>query len=404
MSQWKTYSMRDVTNITDFVANGSFESLRVNVNTSTELGFAILVRLVDHNSGWKGQLSYVDEASYTFLKKSRLEPGDVVVSNVGANAGTVFRVPNLGMPVTLGPNSVVCHPLDPSVLDRRFLYYMLVSPLGQSLLGGIISGSAQPKFNKTSLRQLQIPLPPLEEQQAIAEVLGALDDKIAANTKLAATAHELAALIYEQATSPMSIVPMSSVLSPVLGGTPPRSREDFWGGDRLWASAKDITGADFYTVVDTDEKISQSAVEKTKAKPLPAGSVILTARGTVGAVARLAVPASFNQSCYGFVPGTVPAGVLYFSIVNATKRAKAIAHGSVFDTITMKTFDHLEFPDFRGGAMSKMESKITPFLDAITGAVLENRCLAATRDALLPQLMSGKLRVKDAEALVSAAV
>ena len=50
------------------------------------------------------------------------------------------------------------------------------------------------------------------------------------------------------------------------------------------------------------------------------------------------------------------------------------------------------------------EAKIAPLLESITAAVLENRKLAATRDALLPQLMSGKLRVKDVESLVSAAV
>jgi len=330
--------------------------------------------------------------------------GDILLTTKGT-VGRVAVMPDTTERVVYSPQLCYFRVHKSHKINPRFLRFWFSSPEFWNQAADRMNNTDMAAYiNMADVRSLKISLPDIETQQAIAEVLGALDDKIAVNTKLAETAHELAALIYEQATSPMSIVPMSSVLSPVLGGTPPRSREDFWGGDRLWASAKDITGADFYTVVDTDEKISQSAVEKTKAKPLPAGSVILTARGTVGAVARLAVPASFNQSCYGFIPGTVPAGVLYFSIVNATKRAKAIAHGSVFDTITMKTFDHLEFPDFRGGTMSKMESKITPFLDAITGAVLENRCLAATRDALLPQLMSGKLRVKEAEALVSAAV
>ena len=190
---------------------------------------------------------------------------------------------------------------------------------------------------------------------------------------------------------------MSEVLNPILGGTPPRSRTDFWDGDQLWASAKDITGAEFGVVTNTDEKITDVAVADTKAKPLPKGSVILTARGTVGAVARLAAPASFNQSCYGFVPGDIPPGVLYFAIMRATLRAKEIAHGSVFDTITMKTFDHLGFPAFPSDAMFSTEAEIAPLLENVAAAVVENSCLTATRDALLPQLMSGKLRVKDAE-------
>ncbi len=91
------------------------------------------------------------------------------------------------------------------------------------------------------------------------------------------------------------------------------------------------------------------------------------------------------------------ASVLYFAILNATERAKAFAHGSVFDTITMKTFGHLLVPDLPRGELDAIEARINPLLKTVDLAVRENQTLAATRDALLPQLMSGKLRVKDAE-------
>jgi type I restriction enzyme, S subunit len=275
----------------------------------------------------------------------------------------------------------------------RFLEYLLA----QTDVLGYLTGSAQPKLSRSSLDSIRVRVPALSEQVAIAEILGALDDKIAANSELATIASELAGLIYDRSAARFYARPMGDVLTPVLGGTPARSRADFWGGDQLWASAKDITGARFGVVLSTDEKITEAAVAGTKAKPLPAGSVILTARGTVGAVARLAAPASFNQSCYGFVPGDIPPGVLYFAITRAVLRAKEIAHGSVFDTITMKTFDHLPFPDFDTEALTATESEIGPLLEVAAGVVRENSSLAATRDILLPQLMSGKLRVKDAE-------
>ncbi len=244
--------------------------------------------------------------------------------------------------------------------------------------------------------------PSLPEQQAIAEVLGALDDKIAANTALAARAEELADLTYDSLARAWPRVPMSHVLEPVLGGTPARACAGYWDdGDQLWISARDITSAPSRVIVDTTEKITSVAVSETKARPLPVGSVILTARGTVGEVGRLARPASFNQSCYGFRPDALSPGLLYFSVLRATERAKAVAHGSVFDTITMATFDHLDLA-WEPSRAADAESKIAPLLDAITAAVEENRTLAATRDALLPQLMSGKLRVRDAEAAASA--
>ncbi|MET4095223.1 hypothetical protein ABIB51_002149 [Arthrobacter sp. UYCu712] len=115
----------------------------------------------------------------------------------------------------------------------------------------------------------------------------------------------LGGLIYDSVVAELATHPMSDVLDPILGSTPARARTDFWNGDRFWASAKDITGAQFGVVTNTAETITKLAVTGTKAKPLPTGSVILTARGTVGAVARLAMPSSFNQSCYGFIPGAV---------------------------------------------------------------------------------------------------
>lgn len=196
---------------------------------------------------------------------------------------------------------------------------------------------------------------------------------------------------------------MSALLDPILGGTPSRSRDDYWSaGDRLWVSARDITSAPSRVVLDTAEKITADAVAGTKAKALPPGSVILTARGTVGEVGRLAQPASFNQSCYGFRPDAVPPGLLYFSVLRATERAKAMAHGSVFDTITKATFDHLDIawePELAGIT----EGAVGPILDVVTSAIDENRTLATTRDALLPQLMSGKLRVRDAERIAAEA-
>lgn len=194
--EWKIERIFSVASVTDFVANGSFESLRNNVTYRDEPDHAVLVRLVDHNAGWKGNFVYVDKASFEFLKKSVLFPGDIVIANVGANAGTVFRVPALGRPMTLGPNAVLCRPLEGS-LDRDFLYYYLTGRDGQNSIASILGGSAQPKFNKTDFRSLQVPLPPLLEQKAIAAVLGALDDKIELNRRMNSTLEAMARALFK---------------------------------------------------------------------------------------------------------------------------------------------------------------------------------------------------------------
>ncbi|MTI88829.1 MAG: type I R/M system specificity subunit [Balneolaceae bacterium] len=152
-------NVEDFINVTDYVANGSFSSLKENVNYIENDGYAILIRLVDYNNGWGGDFRFVDKTSYEFLGKSSVVPGDVVISNVGANAGTVFKVPDLGKPMTLGPNSVLLKPRVDLQEVKDYLYYFFSSPVGQHLLNSITAGSAQPKFNKTDLRSRNIPIP-----------------------------------------------------------------------------------------------------------------------------------------------------------------------------------------------------------------------------------------------------
>ena len=376
-------------NGTDFAADGY--CLFLSARNVTKSGFLF------------EETTFISADKDASLRAGRLLRGDVVLTTRGTVGNVAYfdeSVPFENMRVNSG--MLILRP-DRAHLHPRYLYYFLRSESMAQQIESLTSGSAQPQLPVRDLSNARIPIPSMHEQHAIAEVLGALDDKIATNTQLAGTATTLAGLIYDQATARIESRPMSQALQPVLGGTPPRSRSDFWGGEQLWASARDITGAEFGVVTDTVEKITDLAVANTKAKPLPKGSVILTARGTVGAVARLGAPASFNQSCYGFVPGVIPPGVLFFAISRATERAKEIAHGSVFDTITMRTFDHLAIPRFDSGSISETESKIGPLLESVSAAVIENAKLAATRDALLPQLMSGKLRVKEAEAVLERA-
>ncbi|EOC1796625.1 restriction endonuclease subunit S [Vibrio fluvialis] len=189
--------VKDFVDVTDYVANGSFAALKDNVTYCDKPDYAVLVRLADHNSGWQNDLVYVDENSYKFLKKSSVQPGDVIISNVGANAGTVFRAPDLGLPMTLGPNSVLLKPKEDTPEARDFLYYFFSSPKGQHSLKSILSGSAQPKFNKTDLRNTEIVVPKGIPLAKVTGVLKSLDEKITLNLLNNQTLEEIAHSIFK---------------------------------------------------------------------------------------------------------------------------------------------------------------------------------------------------------------
>lgn len=343
-----------------------------------------------------GGVKYIDRDFSDRLKKSRLCAGDVVTVRTGLPGVSALVPPELD-----GANCadlVITRPGQD--LDGRWLSYY-INGAAQHFISSHLVGAVQQHFNVGAAKRLALRLPSLAEQRAIAEVLGALDDKIAANDRLADTADALASSLFDAAAASAPLVRMSERLRPVLGATPSRSVADYWIGEVSWASAKDVAAASHAVVLDSAESISRHAVELTRARALPVGSVILTARGTVGAVARLGVRAAFNQSCYGFVPGDLPAGVLFFVVRFAAARSREHAHGSVFDTITVRTFDHLEVPDFDPAESSVLEAQLGPLLAVVDAHEREKRTIAATRDALLPALMSGALRVADAERLAA---
>lgn len=140
--------------ITDYVANGSFASLKANVTLYQQENYAYFIRNTDLKSGKYGV--FVDQYSYEFLLKSKLFGGELIISNVG-DVGSVFLCPKLNKPMTLGNNMIMLRPEQENL--NYYLYIWFKWGYGKSLIQGITGGSAQPKFNKTDFKNLLIYLP-----------------------------------------------------------------------------------------------------------------------------------------------------------------------------------------------------------------------------------------------------
>jgi len=163
--------------MTDYVANGSFQSLKENVNVYDHTEYAYYIRLYDLRLGiGHDRQKFVDEESYTFLIKSSLFGNELLIANIGANVGEVFIMPKLTKPATIAPNMVVMR-VNPEN-NYEYIYYYLSSNLGQMEIRKEISGSGQPKLNKTGLKKVLVPCPVIEEQNGIAAALSAIDQKI----------------------------------------------------------------------------------------------------------------------------------------------------------------------------------------------------------------------------------
>lgn len=140
--------------------------------------------------------------------------------------------------------------------------------------------------------------------------------------------------------------PLSELMKPVLGKTPKRSEDEYWGGDIQWASAKDISQSETRHVYDTEENMTEAGREASNAKILPEGTVVVIARGaTMGRVAQLGEPMTFNQTCYALdTDDDLLDDYLYYAWQYVFGQVQAVSYGTVFDTITMKSFEDIEIP------------------------------------------------------------
>lgn len=170
---WEEKIFGDNCEVTDYVANGSFATLRENVKYYNEPNYAILVRLADYSSDFdKDKFVYVDKHAYHFLSKSSLKPGDIIMSNVGS-IGKCFICPDLGQPMTIGPNSVLI-----KTPNNPFYLHYFRSGLFMDKLLKITNQATLSKFNKTQLRNMKVVVPPLSVQQSIVSRLDALSANI----------------------------------------------------------------------------------------------------------------------------------------------------------------------------------------------------------------------------------
>ena len=142
--------------ITDYVANGSFASLKENVTILDYEEYAYFIRNTDLKS--KSFQKFVNKHSYDFLKKSSLFGNEVIISNVG-DVGSVFLCPFLDKPMTLGNNMILVKSRDDAINLNFYLFLLFRSNYGQYLISTITAGSVQSKFNKTEFKSLELTMP-----------------------------------------------------------------------------------------------------------------------------------------------------------------------------------------------------------------------------------------------------
>ncbi|MGW2841977.1 restriction endonuclease subunit S [Streptomyces sp. NPDC001493] len=314
--------------------------------------------------------------------------GDLLYSREGSYHGIAAEIPE-DVEICMGQRMVLIRP-DQDLLNFRFLKYWLNSRFVRDFISGMREGSGAPRINLPTVRGMAVPVPAVREQEAISSILGALDDKIAVNERIAATADALASALFE-ASEAKKHYRLSDVASIVMGQSPPGETYNETGD-----------GIPFYQGVrDFGMRHPGHRVWCTEAsRHAGAGDVLVSVRAPVGTI-------NVAEETCGIGRGVAAVRAIQYPhvLLQALSSDGSVwrpyeAEGTVFGSINKKQLSLLEVSWPNESQIEAVEGQLSVLDRQVSQVLHESRSLSILRDTLLPQLMSGRLRIKDAEKIV----
>lgn len=323
---------------------------------------------------------------------------------------------------------------EPNKRDLHFTYYLL----GAIGLSGMNSDSAVPGLNRDNAHAVSITVPPLNVQKQISAVLRALDDRIALLRETNATLEAIAQALFKSwfvdfdpvhvnagtqtpslpaeiqalfpsrlVESPQGLIPEGWEVGAIKrccervesGGTPKRAVASYWGGEISWLSSGEVRNA---IVFDTKEKITALGVAESSAKLWPAGTTVVAMYGaTAGEVCILAKPSTANQACCGLIPQMHTKSFVFFCIRRERENLASKSSGSAQQNLNKGLVESHEVVIPPNHVLAAFENSIGTLLEGWIENEKKAETLANLRDTLLPRLISGQLRLPEAEAALA---
>jgi type I restriction enzyme S subunit len=275
------------------------------------------------------------------IKRKEAIPGDILMS-VRAPVGSV-NICDQKCIIGRGLSAIRSH----SNLNHYFLYYYL--KCNEKNVASLGTGSTFQAITQTTLKMLEIPLPPLEDQIRIATLLSKVEDLISRRREQLKQLDELLKSVFlEMFGDPVrnekgwDILPFHKVGHFVSGGTPSKKRADYWDGNFPWVSPKDMKVS---KIEDAEDHIAESVFEETTLKRITPNHLLIVVRGMILVhsfpVAINTVDIAINQDIKAIKPIQRLNVVYLQSCINALKRKilkliSTAGHGTrKFDSIAM---------------------------------------------------------------------
>ena len=298
--------------------------------------------------------------------------------------------------------------IDQSYALTKFLYYYFQI----NHLGYLNSGSAQPQITINDLKHVEVPLPPLNIQSKIINIIDTIDKKIRTNEKINKNLDELCHSLFKyyfidfipfsdndfidsdigEIPKEWDITTVGDILDCKLGGTPSRSNESYWGGDIAWINSGKVNE---FRIIEPSEYITEDGLKKSATKLLPAKTTVIAITGaTLGQISLLEIDSCANQSVIGVIPNNnYPYEFVYPLISSILIELLKHQTGGAQQHINKNNVESFSIICPPTDVISEYKSLVSPLYSKISANCFEIEKLQKLRDTLLPKLMSGEIDV-----------
>ena len=343
---------------------------------------------------------YVSEQTRKHLGAQAFPADSIVFAKVGA-AVFLERKKILGQPSCID-NNMAAYVLDASRADVRFVHSLLL----MKKLGALVATTALPALNGKQLAEMVLALPPLPEQRVIAAALSDVDALLATLDQVIAKKRDLKQAAMQQLLTGEIRLPgfsgewemkrLDELAEIRSGGTPSTGEPSFWDGDIPWCTPTDITALNGHKYLhETSRLITPLGLNASSAEMIPAQSVVMTSRATIGECAINAVPLSTNQGFKNFIPfAKTDVDFLYYLLGTQKQGLIALCGGSTFLEIgkTQLAAYEVRLPSTKAEqtaiatVLSEMDAELS---------VLESRRdkTRNIKQAMMQELLTGKTRL-----------
>jgi type I restriction enzyme S subunit len=353
-------------------------------------------------------IARVPEIKARALSRHYLKPGSIVFPRRGEISKCAY-IDEGGAGFLCGTG---CFKIEPpeEVLKPKFLYYYLGLRHVVEWLERNAVGTTMLNLNAKIIGGIRIPLVPMQTQETIVSVLSAYDDLIENNRRRIQLLEQAARLLYrewfvhlrfpghEHATIADGVPEgwekkkIADVCETVGGGTPSTKVSEYWEGDITWIVPSDITKNDCLAQLDSERKITEKGLRESSAKMVPAETILMTSRASVGFFALMDFEVCTNQGFINIIPHEDELRMyLLFNLMSRVTEIRSNAKGTTYPEISKGRFRGMDVVVPSKPLASEFMRFASDIIQQVRHLKRSTLQLKAARDLLLPRLMNGEV-------------